>query len=363
MRYAAHHHSICLSVFVALIGLCCCGRSPPPPSPPAAESPAPAAGSTVATLPATPTPPDTVAPPRLAAAVAAVAERDTEAGDDGSPGADGLAPAPKPTVIHPVGARGLLEPDQVGHLVIKGTRLSSRAILTTLYGPVVKESDGTLRSPWPAGSTAEREWNVEDWAGEDNGGTWVTYQGSFKEAGVRRRWVAFGTGTWLEPNDSSCTACAPTTGAALFTRVPGGWRLAAWSTFIAKQGRMGFGPTDFTVVRVGPNRHALRTRMTYSNFGCGNEVMSLFGAHGGQVIDMLTLCRVTADNEGLCGEEFSPCYQETSTVRFVPRPRTGPPLIVVKRKRTGEHIATVRTEQVFRLVDDRYQGEDTGCDW
>lgn len=311
--------------------------------------------------------PATVLPP-AAATRAAAAESDDQVSTLNAIATDTLARVPA-RVPHRVGKRHRLERGRLGKIVTRERWFNVSAVLAALYGAVITEKGEADRTEWRLGRAAPG-CDVRDWERGRVVATWVVHSARFVESGVHRGIIVFATGWWVESNDSSCSACAPHLGAAFLTEVDGGWRLDAWTTFIESVGRLGHPPESLKLVRLGNARHGFLARVEYSKHGYSAEWGAVFAEHQGQVIKVIELPTLRADNSGDCpapGESSEgyllgrPCYRQTAAIEFVPV--AGAPAWRLKlhreRKRAVDAGFDVsRSLLVYDLVGSRYQLDD-----
>ena len=126
-----------------------------------------------------------------------------------------------------------------------------------------------------------------------------------------------------ETSFDSCHACTVVLGGAIFHEIDGLWRLKTLNLAIGSAGCNGKAPANMSVVKVGPDLHAVVVRDGGIAQGMYQENYFLMGPVGDRLEMIFFLRDVRGENEGDCDSKLNnagtghECYAYDAAIHFI----------------------------------------------
>lgn len=118
----------------------------------------------------------------------------------------------------------------------------------------------------------------------------------------------------------SCNACTVVLGGAIFHEINGLWHLKAINLAIDAAGSFGNAPANMSLIKIGPDLHAVLVIDGGSAQGVYQENLLLIGPVGDRIERVFFLYSAGGDNQGLCDmngkspNDQHACYAYNSTI-------------------------------------------------
>jgi hypothetical protein len=146
---------------------------------------------------------------------------------------------------------------------------------------------------------------------------------NYQESGIPHFVIIFQTERYFD----SCHACTVVLGGAVFSKGDGQWRLVAFTQAAEVAGSYGKAPSDMSLVKIGPNLHAVAIEDGYRQHGVYVENFILLGPVGDRVEQILLIPESSGYNSSCEDSEDNPfslpkCWSYDLGIRFHERPHS-----------------------------------------